>query len=366
MFVSALPSALASSEAMRRIIAAEDLTVRPAVAVAAAAALSDSGRHDPATAALAARLAGRTVQAQVLQQLGDGTATVNVEGETLRVAGRLPAAGHSVMLRFAASPAEARPGIGMVPNPPSIQSAGVSVGALAHALSDAARSPATPLPLGPINADPAHPREFAGALAGALRDSGMFYESHLARWSQGQYPLALLQREPQAASQVIRNPARPAVEAEERPSGASARPDSGSLAAAAGNPHAALPESLQPVIREQLQLLENRSFAVTMQAWPGQAARLEISQEESAENDSEASNGSAVGASWVTRLSLDLPALGRVEAELALAGDRLSLVIHADAHTSPDLASNTPGLAQAMAEAGIRLAGCKVVNHVAD
>ena len=364
MFASALPSALAASEAMRRIIAAEDLTVRPAVAVAAAAALSDSGQHDPASAALAARLAGRTVQAQVLQQLGDGTATVQVEGQTLHVAGRLPAAGQSVLLRFAAPAAESRPGAGTVPAPPATQAAGVSVGALAHALSDAARAPATPLPLGPINVDPAHPREFARALAGALRDSGMFYESHLARWSQGQYPLALLQREPQAAAGVISGFARPVQAEEERPAGAAVRADNASVTAT-GNTHAALPEALQPVIREQLQLLENRSLAVTMQAWPGQVARLEIAQEEPAENDREASGGGAAGPSWVTRLSLDLPALGRVDAELALAGNRLSLVIHADPETSPDLASNAAALAQAMAEAGITLAGCKVVSHVA-
>ena len=72
----------------------------------AAAALADSVQHDPATGLLAARLAGRTVPALALQQLGDGTATVQIEGEAMRVAGRLPAAGQSVLLRF---PAPAAP-----------------------------------------------------------------------------------------------------------------------------------------------------------------------------------------------------------------------------------------------------------------
>ena len=364
VFAAALAPALAASEAMRRIITAEELTVRPAVAVAAAAALADSVQHDPATGLLAARLAGRTVPALVLQQLGDGTATVQIEGEAMRVAGRLPAAGQSVLLRFPAPAAEPQSGPGFVPAPPATRAADVSVGALAHALSDAARAPATPLPLGPIDADPAHPREFARALAAVLRDSGMFYESHLARWSQGQYPLALLQREPQAVAGGSSELVRPARAEAEHAAGATARADVPTTPAS-GNTHATLPESLQPVIREQLQLLENRSLAVMVEPWPGQTARLEIAQEDRAGNDREASTGGAAEASWVTRLSLDLPSLGRVDAELALTGDRLSLVFHADPDSSPDLVCNTANLTQAMAGAGITLAGCKVVNHAA-
>lgn len=349
---------------MRRIIAAEDLTIRPAGAIATATALSDLGQHDPATVALVARLAGRTVPALVLQQLGDGTATVQIEGEAVRVAGRLPVAGQSVLLRFAAIAGEPRPGAGAIPAAAATQTGSVSVGALAHALSDAARAPATPLPLGPINADLAHPTEFAKALATLLRDSGMFYESHLARWSQGQYPLAFLQREPQAVAGVVSDASRAAQTDVETLAGAIARSDA-PAAAVAGNTHAALPESLQPVIREQLQLLENRSLAVMMEPWPGQTARLEIAQEDRARDDREASAGVAAEASWVTRLSLDLPSLGRVDAELALAGNRLSLVFHADPDSSPDLACNIAKLTQAMAGTGITLAGCKVVEHVA-
>jgi hypothetical protein len=140
VFAAALAPALAASEAMRRIITAEELTVRPAVAVAAAAAIADSVQHDPATGLLAARLAGRTVPALVLQQLGDGTATVQIEGEAMRVAGRLPAAGQSVLLRFPAPAAEPQSGPGFGPAPPATHAADVSVGALAHALSDAARA----------------------------------------------------------------------------------------------------------------------------------------------------------------------------------------------------------------------------------
>jgi len=159
MFPTALPSTLAASEAMRRIIAAEDLTVRPAAAIAAATGVLDSSQRDPATAALAGRLAGRTVQAMVLQKLDDGTGTVQVEGEAVRVAARLPEAGSAVLLRFPNIAATTQTGVTPMPAPSTQPAVGVTVGALAHALSDAARAPATPLPLGPINADPSRPAD---------------------------------------------------------------------------------------------------------------------------------------------------------------------------------------------------------------
>lgn len=366
MFPAALPSAFAAGEAIRRIIAAEDLTVRPAVAIAATAAVADAGRRDSEAAALALRLAGRTVPALVLQKLDDGTASVQIEGESLQVAGRLPEAGRTVLLRFPPASQDARAGAGTPPVPVAGTAAGVSVGALAHALSDAAQMPARPLPLGPIHADPARPGDFATALAAVVRDSGMFYESHLARWSQGQYPLALLQREPQAAA----GPAPPLARASGTPADAApsapqhAEGPAGSVAAAATQ--TALPEGLQPVIREQLQVLENRSLAVMIEPWPGQAARLEIAQEEQADNERDGQAGAAGGAAWKTRLSLDLPTLGRIDAELALAGNRLSVLVRADPETAPQLARNATGLARAMADAGIRMAGCKVVDHGAD
>ncbi|HDR9731995.1 TPA: flagellar hook-length control protein FliK, partial [Burkholderia aenigmatica] len=44
------------------------------------------------------------------------------------------------------------------------------------------------------------------ALAQAVSESGLFYESHLAQWLAGQRPLAALMREPQARLAVALAP----------------------------------------------------------------------------------------------------------------------------------------------------------------
>jgi hypothetical protein len=364
MFATALPSALAASEAMRRMLAAEDLTVRPALAITALAAVINGGQRDAGqhanTAELASRLAGRTLQATVLQKLSDGTATVQIDGETLQVAARLPDAARSVLLRFPAMPPSGTPGApaqALVARTP----AGVIVGALAHALSDASMAPTTPLPLGPIDADPAHPREFAAALASLVRDSGMFYEAHLARWSQGQYPLDLLRREPQAAAVPVPEPGKAGFDPGQAapPSASTAQATAISVAVA----NAALPEALQPVLREQLQVLENRCLAVAIEPWPGQAARLEIGEEPA---DDQARQGARPTPGWVSRLSLDLPDLGRLDAQLSLDGKRLSLVLHVDRDAATRVTRGAAALAHALSVAGITLAGCRIVEHAQD
>ncbi|MFY0989114.1 flagellar hook-length control protein FliK [Halomonas sp. C05BenzN] len=53
-----------------------------------------------------------------------------------------------------------------------------------------------PLPLIAID-EPASPARLAERLQGSVRDSGLFYESHLARWFRGELPREQLQREPQ-------------------------------------------------------------------------------------------------------------------------------------------------------------------------
>lgn len=46
---------------------------------------------------------------------------------------------------------------------------------------------------------PAEVSQLAAALQGSLQRSGLFYESHLAQWAQGRYPLEALRAEPQNA-----------------------------------------------------------------------------------------------------------------------------------------------------------------------
>ncbi|WP_110599375.1 flagellar hook-length control protein FliK [Salinicola lusitanus] len=51
------------------------------------------------------------------------------------------------------------------------------------------------------------PQALAAALSQSVRESGVFYESHLLRWMAGQYPRAALMREPQAWLSLTFRPA---------------------------------------------------------------------------------------------------------------------------------------------------------------
>ncbi|HIH2693465.1 TPA: flagellar hook-length control protein FliK, partial [Burkholderia cenocepacia] len=61
-----------------------------------------------------------------------------------------------------------------------------------------ARAPAASGPATPASAQASSAAAARDALAQAVSESGLFYESHLAQWLAGQRPLAALMREPQA------------------------------------------------------------------------------------------------------------------------------------------------------------------------
>ncbi|PXX92889.1 flagellar hook-length control protein FliK [Halomonas heilongjiangensis] len=67
-----------------------------------------------------------------------------------------------------------------------------------------------PLPL-IAPGDPASPAQLAERLQGSVRDSGLFYESHLTRWFRGELPREQLLREPQMWRARSFTPASPAA-----------------------------------------------------------------------------------------------------------------------------------------------------------
>ncbi|APR03291.1 flagellar hook-length control protein FliK [Thauera chlorobenzoica] len=97
--------------------------------------------------------------------------------------------------------------------------------------------PAAPL-LGAGEADPA---VLAGRFEQGVRDSGLFYESHLARWYQGRLPVAQLLSEPQMAG---RPP--PVLAPSAAAAGAGAAASAASAAPGAGTPPVPLPLPMPP------------------------------------------------------------------------------------------------------------------------
>lgn len=366
MQVAASVNAQQALETLRRAIQAGHAGIAAPGAVAAVSAISPQNTARDG-GELLQRLTGRVLPAVVLARLDDTRGIVDIAGLRYSVAARLPENGQAVMLRFAsgangssaaagaAAAASTAAGINVPVAPAAPERAALVVlGSLARQLSEVASADARPLILGPVAASVQSPPAFAAALSALVRDSGMFYESHVARWSRGEYPLNQLQREPQAAI--------PAA------SGAVAHPasmpgnDGATHIPAAGPAHAALvPAELQAIVREQLDMLEHRSLGIAIEAWPGQPVLLEMRQHvEDERQRQETADGAYDASPWTTRLALELPHLGRLEAKLGLAGERLQLVLHAAPALASQLGAHAKPLSDALAASGILLCGLRI------
>lgn len=285
----------------------------------------------------------------------------------------------------------------------------IASAAAARALSQ----PAPPLPASVL----------ASALAKTVGESGLFYESHLVEWLAGQRPAASLAGEPQARIDLSAMPlpldipeqpeaaSSPAVwldETESAPvriagdshdmpdlhpanrtftppsnpqqaaalaesvrdapasalsSAASATPavtaapapqESAAQAALLAGVH----PSTIPLVRQQLDLLATGQFRWSGEAWPGARLEWEIApQERDARTPDTAHDADRP---WRTRVTLSLPTLGTVDADLVLSGEKLVARINASEHGAARLAADREGFRQQLAAAGIGLAGMSI------
>ncbi|WP_374259944.1 flagellar hook-length control protein FliK [Zoogloea sp.] len=182
----------------------------------------------------------------------------------------------------------------------------------------------------------------ANRLGDAVGRSGLFYESHQARWLAGQVDAASLKQEPQS---------RIAAESASLPASGS---DGAMAATARTAEHAApIPERLLPLVHQQLDALATHQLVWQGQVWPGQNMEWEIEdprREGSGEDEPEPY--------WNTTLRLSLPSLGGVEARLHLtpAGVAMRLIADSEA-TREALDAGQQRLADALAAADVPLTG---------
>ncbi len=259
----------------------------------------------------------------------------------------------------------------------------------------------------------------ASALSNAVSGSGLFYESHLAQWLAGQRPLADLAGEPQqqltrggagAESQAASSgaagartapPVASAFSAGGPAAGTSGTADASAAHAAAGqfgasgasayaslaagdganrlldpmtgldagnaagatgdaagsNTAAAMatvhPATL-PLVRQQLDLLATDQFRWAGEAWPG--ARLDWS----IEPDASGTPGGDAQMAWRTRLTLSLPSLGSVDAELVLTGSHVVARLSASGEGAARLNANGDTLRQRLLASGLELGGLSI------
>lgn len=254
----------------------------------------------------------------------------------------------------------------------------------------------------------------AAALEKAVAASGLFYEAHLADWLAGQRSPADLAREPQNSLLADAPPGSDGAARQRTASGgaqpngadgSNARPIpsittalaarfmagevlASSVADLSGEPaHAGLhslaqplvgdadpqqgaqqnPQSMAavhpatvPLVRQQLDLLATGQFRWSGEAWPG--ARLDWTIEQDGDEWDRSGGGAASedGQPWRTRLTLSLPTLGTVDADLTLTGARLAVRVQASPGGAARLASQGESFRQRLAAAGIELNGLSI------
>lgn len=319
----------------------------------------------------------------------------------------------------------------LVPDPAALfaaaadGAAGQSGHAAAASASSAAKAAAAP------TAAEASPPSLAGALRAALAqavgESGLFYESHLAQWFAGQRPLAALLREPQARIAIAQTSAapdaapdddaldalltprlslpsaraavqpgavasgggpsggaRPAGSAPEPMPGAQPHPPLARAAADATDPlheladwrasvarpadaapsDAASPTPVHPaavpIVRQQLDTLATDQFRWTGEAWPGVRVDWTIEPDESGGHAPRSGDDAGDGIAWRTRLTLTLPTLGTVDAELVLNGAQLVARLRANQAGAARLAQHEPALRRRFEGSGLQLGGLSI------
>jgi len=165
-------------------------------------------------------------------------------------------------------------------------------------------------------------------LSQTVSESGLFYESHLAKWSKGALSLEAVLREPQARM-------------------GQETPLSARLADLDG-----MPVEAARLAGRQLQMLEGAPFLWQGLAWPGQTMQWQVREESGGDGGGETG---AAPAEWITELNLTLPHMGAVHAQLGLAGERLRLrLLAAEPATRAALNDALPLLAKGFEASGLR------------
>lgn len=216
--------------------------------------------------------------------------------------------------------------------------------------------------------------ELVPLLKEALAKSGMFYEAHQARWVEGKLPTAVLLQEPQgklspppreAQPQRPETPNTPSAQA---PAGKGAEeavartplptaPAEPAAAARTSTPASPINPQLVPLVQQQLDALSTQTYLWQGQAWPGQNMYWEIS-----EDGSRQSGEDEVAERWQTRMALNLPRLGGVEARIRLrSGNAIDIVLTTDSEESRNkLAAASNQLRQQLSDSGLALTSCQV------
>lgn len=225
-----------------------------------------------------------------------------------------------------------------------VQAAQLSATPLLSADTAVLPGDASPTPRAPVQGQPLNGmntlnslnnlNSLAGVLAkqvsAAVENSGLFYESHLQQWANGQRSTDQIANEPQARfgqDQVISEKGL--------------------------NP-AALDQSVK-LVTAQLATLDTNRISLALSGLLGQPIQIEIEPdtEENPENDPQKSEEAA--RPWVARLKLDMAHLGELHVRVRMVGSQCDVQISGPAHSKKAVDPHWQAFRQAMDDKGIKL-----------
>lgn len=347
---------------------------------------------------------GKQFQAQILSRFNDGTFMVRIADTSARIALPGGAVGDALQLTLLAT--DPRPtfsldghttgGAAATAGTPSariaqalyLSNAGVQAASMTGADSESGSAPASLSTAGKLVADLLASARDTGAstalvgriplsdlpgaaasqLASALHDSltfsGLFYESHVHQWANGERALADLLREPQAqGSAASASAAMPEAGADVPPEVAEARRNlleyfSTATATAAGG-SADIDAGAAQMINRQLHALEQQGVRWQGELYPGQPMEWEVRRREEADGTPDSPGGADAAAhqqQWQSVVRFSLPSLGVVSATINLAGEHVQIQVRTESEgAAAALRRHGPKLASALDVAGASL-----------
>lgn len=181
---------------------------------------------------------------------------------------------------------------------------------------------------------------FAQALSQSIQSSGLFYEAHLAKLTQGKATPQQLQQEPQSnLGKLMQMPNNQNAQQAQNNQASIQQ----NITPAETHKSADLPQQhqiqhgnnadqqLQLLVRQQLEVLANQNFIWHGEAWAGVKMECEFQRHqgggEGGDGDSQTEGEDSEN--WATRLKLKLPRLGDITAKFNLANDQLILQLTA-------------------------------------
>jgi hypothetical protein len=182
--------------------------------------------------------------------------------------------------------------------------------------------------VGVVTKAPHNPQVIANDLAESISKSGLFYESHLNDLVKGKTNVAALMQEPQ---NLVHTPST-------------------------------------ELIAQQLSVLEHQRLSWQGEIWKGQPMRwdVQLPEQDDAHSQGNASSEPNEEQAITSQITLHLPQLGKVMANISILDGRLRVGMQVDnASTLQMLKQHAPSLSQALQSSGQQLEGLQVTQYAA-